>query len=169
MQNRVSDAVRAASTPDKTLHTALSAPMRPIRGIREHPPARFFLKHAVPAKHQTGIQYYFLPCRFPDLKSLVRRRYFGLLSNPPQTQECLLQRFLIIATRRATMSYVQRVVSNLQDKYAYEPIFLQAVQEVLQSLQPVLDKNPQYERYKILERIVEPCLLYTSPSPRDCS
>ncbi|WP_291441330.1 Glu/Leu/Phe/Val dehydrogenase dimerization domain-containing protein, partial [Desulfovibrio sp.] len=54
------------------------------------------------------------------------------------------------------MSYVQRVVSNLQDKYAYEPIFLQAVQEVLQSLQPVLDKNPQYECYKILERIVEP-------------
>ena len=56
------------------------------------------------------------------------------------------------------MSYVQRVVSNLQDKYAYEPIFLQAVQEVLQSLQPVLDKNPQYERYKILERIVERAL-----------
>ncbi len=54
------------------------------------------------------------------------------------------------------MSYVQRVVSSLQDKYAYEPIFLQAVQEVLQSLQPVLDKNPQYERYRILERIVEP-------------
>lgn len=54
------------------------------------------------------------------------------------------------------MSYVQRVISNLQDRYAYEPVFLQAVQEVLHSLQPVLDKNPQYERNKILERIVEP-------------
>ena len=54
------------------------------------------------------------------------------------------------------MSYVQRVISNLQDRYAYEPVFLQAVQEVLHSLQPVLDKNPQYERFKILERLVEP-------------
>ncbi|OXS28531.1 MAG: glutamate dehydrogenase [Desulfovibrio sp. MES5] len=54
------------------------------------------------------------------------------------------------------MSYVQRVISNLQDRYAYEPVFLQAVQEVLHSLQPVLDKNPQYERNKILERLVEP-------------
>ena len=54
------------------------------------------------------------------------------------------------------MSYVQRVMNNLQDRYAYEPVFLQAVQEVLQSLQAVLDKNPQYERNKILERIVEP-------------
>ena len=54
------------------------------------------------------------------------------------------------------MSYVQRVISNLQDRYAYEPVFLQAVQEVLHSLQPVLDKNSQYERFKILERLVEP-------------
>lgn len=54
------------------------------------------------------------------------------------------------------MSYVQRVISNLQDRYSYEPVFLQAVQEVLHSLQPVLDKNPQYERNKIIERIVEP-------------
>lgn len=54
------------------------------------------------------------------------------------------------------MSYVQRVMNNLQDRYAYEPVFLQAVQEVLQSLQAVLDNNPQYERHKILERIVEP-------------
>ena len=54
------------------------------------------------------------------------------------------------------MSYVQRVMNNLQDRYAYEPVFLQAVQEVLQSLQAVLDRNPQYERNKILERIVEP-------------
>ena len=39
------------------------------------------------------------------------------------------------------MSYVQRVMDSLKEKYAYEPVFLQAVQEVLQSLQPVLDKN----------------------------
>ena len=47
-------------------------------------------------------------------------------------------------------------MDSLKEKYSYEPVFLQAVQEVLQSLQPVLDKNKKYEQYKILERIVEP-------------
>ncbi|MBO5490346.1 MAG: NADP-specific glutamate dehydrogenase [Desulfovibrio sp.] len=54
------------------------------------------------------------------------------------------------------MSYVQRVMDELKTRYAHEPVFLQAVQEVLQSLQPVLDKNQKYEQHKILERIVEP-------------
>ena len=54
------------------------------------------------------------------------------------------------------MSYAQRVMDDLSAKYAHEPVFLQAVQEVLQSLQPMLDKNQKYEQHKILERIVEP-------------
>ena len=54
------------------------------------------------------------------------------------------------------MSYVQRVMDELKTRYAHEPLFLQAVQEVLQSLQPVLDRNQKYEQHKILERIVEP-------------
>jgi glutamate dehydrogenase (NADP+) len=47
-------------------------------------------------------------------------------------------------------------MDELKTRYAHEPVFLQAVQEVLQSLQPVLDKNQKYEQHKILERIVEP-------------
>ena len=47
-------------------------------------------------------------------------------------------------------------MDDLSAKYAHEPVFLQAVQEVLQSLQPMLDKNQKYEQHKILERIVEP-------------
>lgn len=54
------------------------------------------------------------------------------------------------------MSYVEKVMSDLKERYAHEPVFLQAVQEVLQSLQPALDKNKKYEEYKILERITEP-------------
>lgn len=54
------------------------------------------------------------------------------------------------------MKYVQRVLEDLQKKYAHETVFLQAAQEVLGSLQPLLAKNPQYEELKILERIVEP-------------
>lgn len=54
------------------------------------------------------------------------------------------------------MSYVQQVMDSLKEKYAHQPVFLQAAQEVLQSLQPALDKNKKYQEYKILERIVEP-------------
>ena len=54
------------------------------------------------------------------------------------------------------MSYAQRVIEGLKQKYASEPVFLQAVEEVLMTLQPLLDKDVKYEKYKILERITEP-------------
>ena len=54
------------------------------------------------------------------------------------------------------MSYVERVMSDLETRYAYQPVFLQAVKEVLNSIQPALDKKKDYEKYKILERITEP-------------
>ena len=54
------------------------------------------------------------------------------------------------------MSYSQQVFDELKGRYADQPEFLQAVQEVLTTLQPALDKNPAYQRNKILERIVEP-------------
>ena len=54
------------------------------------------------------------------------------------------------------MSYAQRVIEGLKQKYASEPVFLQAVEEVLMTLQPLLDKDTKYEKNKILERITEP-------------
>ena len=54
------------------------------------------------------------------------------------------------------MSYAETVMHDLQARYPYQPEFLQAVQEVLLSLQPILDKEQKYARYKIVERIVEP-------------
>ena len=54
------------------------------------------------------------------------------------------------------MSYAQRVIEGLKQKYASEPVFLPAVEEVLMTLQPLLDKDAKYEKYKILERITEP-------------
>jgi len=42
------------------------------------------------------------------------------------------------------------------DRDPHEREFHQAVSEVLESIQPVLDKNPQFRREAILERIVEP-------------
>lgn len=54
------------------------------------------------------------------------------------------------------MSYSQQVFDDLKGRYGDQPEFLQAVQEVLSTLQPALDKNPIYQKNKILERIVEP-------------
>ena len=52
--------------------------------------------------------------------------------------------------------YVDEVISDLKTRYYWEKEFLQAAEEVLNSLKLVIDKNPKYKKYKILERIVEP-------------
>ena len=54
------------------------------------------------------------------------------------------------------MSYVQRVIDDVAKKHANEPEFVQTVTEVLTSLEPVIEQNPEYEKYSLLERIVEP-------------
>jgi glutamate dehydrogenase (NADP+) len=58
--------------------------------------------------------------------------------------------------KEGIMSYVDRVMEKVKARNAGEPEFFQAVQEVLDSLRPVMDRNPQYEAANILERIVEP-------------
>ncbi len=54
------------------------------------------------------------------------------------------------------MSYVDSVIEQVKAKNANEPEFIQAVTEVLASLKPVIDANPEYEKAGLLERIVEP-------------
>ena len=54
------------------------------------------------------------------------------------------------------MSYVQRVIDQVKAKDAHEPEFIQAVTEVLETLEPVIEAHPEYEQAKLLERIVEP-------------
>lgn len=54
------------------------------------------------------------------------------------------------------MSYADTVMNELKERYSYQPEFLQAVQEVLTSLQPILAAEKKYEQHKILDRIVEP-------------
>ena len=52
--------------------------------------------------------------------------------------------------------YVDRVLKETAAKNPNEPEFIQAVDEVLTTLDPVLKVNPQYEANAILERMVEP-------------
>ncbi len=51
---------------------------------------------------------------------------------------------------------INAVYEQVQKRNAGELEFLQAVKEVLDSLEPVLEKHPEYVDAKILERIVEP-------------
>ncbi len=55
------------------------------------------------------------------------------------------------------MSYVDEVLAKLKEKNASEPEFLQAAEEVLDSLRPVIDANEElYKKEALLERICEP-------------
>ena len=54
------------------------------------------------------------------------------------------------------MSYVQEVLTQLQARNPGEPEFLQAAREVLETLDPVVERHKKYQAGRILERIVEP-------------
>ena len=53
-------------------------------------------------------------------------------------------------------AYLKSVYEGLQKKSAHEPEFLQAVLEVLESLEPVVEARPELEKNGIIERLVEP-------------
>ena len=53
-------------------------------------------------------------------------------------------------------NYTQRVLADLKARNAHEPEFIQAATEILNTLQPVIDKHPEYEKAGLLERYVEP-------------
>jgi glutamate dehydrogenase (NADP+) len=54
------------------------------------------------------------------------------------------------------MGYIQDVLAAVEKRNAGEPEFLQAVREVLESLEPVIQRHRKYQDQRILERIVEP-------------
>ncbi len=54
------------------------------------------------------------------------------------------------------MSYVDSVLEQLIAKNPAQDEFIQAATEVLNSLRPVIEANPQFEKAALLERIVEP-------------
>ena len=54
------------------------------------------------------------------------------------------------------MSYVDSVLQELTRKNSGQDEFLQAATEVLNSLRPVIDANPQFQQASLLERILEP-------------
>ncbi len=55
-----------------------------------------------------------------------------------------------------TNSYLKRVYDGLATRCANEPEFLQAVEEIFETLQPVVEMHPEYEEAALFERLVEP-------------
>ena len=55
-----------------------------------------------------------------------------------------------------TNEYIKRVYQQVEKRDGDQPEFLQAVREVFSSLEPVVERHPEYEANGVLERLVEP-------------
>jgi glutamate dehydrogenase (NADP+) len=55
-----------------------------------------------------------------------------------------------------TQAYVEQVFETVKKRNPGEPEFHQAVQEVLRSIAPALERHPEYVETRLLERLVEP-------------
>jgi len=54
------------------------------------------------------------------------------------------------------MQYINDILERVARKNPAQPEFHQAVREVLESLEPALEANPDYQKHRVLERMVEP-------------
>ncbi len=56
---------------------------------------------------------------------------------------------------------VAEIMASLEKKYGHEKEYLQAVHEVLESIEEVYNQHPEFEKAKIIERLVEPDRIFT--------
>lgn len=56
---------------------------------------------------------------------------------------------------------VADVMAKLEKKYGHEKEYLQAVHEVLESIEGIYNQHPEFEKAKIIERLVEPDRIFT--------
>ncbi len=61
--------------------------------------------------------------------------------------------------------YLSEVIEQTEKLNADQPEYLQAVKEVLSTIEPVIDKHREFENLALLERMVEPerCILFRVP------
>ena len=64
----------------------------------------------------------------------------------------------LITLRRMNIS---QIMASLEAKHPGESEYLQAVKEVLLSIEPVYNQHPEFEKAKIIERLVEPDRIFT--------
>ena len=66
--------------------------------------------------------------------------------------------------------YVEKVLTAVVEKNENENEFIQAVKEVIKSIEPFVEKNPKFEEISLLERLVEPerIITFRVPWVDDC-
>ena len=60
---------------------------------------------------------------------------------------------------------VDKIMNNLEKKHPGEVEYLQAVREVVESIEEVYNENPQFDTANIIERIIEPDRIFTFKIP----
>ena len=60
---------------------------------------------------------------------------------------------------------VEKILNDLEKKHPGEVEYLQAVREVLESIEEIYNQNPQFESAKIIERLIEPDRILTVKVP----
>ena len=56
---------------------------------------------------------------------------------------------------------IQEIIQDLERKHPNEPEYIQAVTEVLHSVEEIYYQHPEFEKAKIIERMVEPDRIIT--------
>ncbi len=56
---------------------------------------------------------------------------------------------------------VAEIMASLEKKHGHEKEFLQAVHEVLESIEEIYNQHPEFQKAKIVERLVEPDRIFT--------
>ncbi len=51
---------------------------------------------------------------------------------------------------------ISQAIQKVEERYAHQPEFVQAVKEVALTIAPLYDASPEYQKLKIFERLVEP-------------
>ena len=59
----------------------------------------------------------------------------------------------------------EQILTALEAKHQGEKEYLQAVREVLQSIESVYNEHPEFERVRLVERLVEPDRILTFRVP----
>lgn len=61
--------------------------------------------------------------------------------------------------------YTEEVLQKIKEKNSHEPEYLQAVDEVLTTIKPIVERHPEYQKFAVLERITEPERIITFRVP----
>lgn len=73
--------------------------------------------------------------------------------------------FIHLYSRKSNLTFlimkIDSILSNLEAKHPGELEFLQAVKEVLVSIEDVYNQHPEFEKHRIIERLVEPDRIFT--------